>query len=154
MSGSRELAVLLYVCDDDRLLNMKKEDIPQDTGAFGKITKEVCYATDSEGHYTTELSKGWEVKNSANDAAWQDIEERIRAARERVLNKEVSPLFYYMELKLMDVKVLAGYTGFWGWQVRRHLKPGVFKKLSDERLRRYANVFEVPVEELKSMIPQ
>lgn len=133
---------------------MKKEDIPQDTGAFGKITKEVQYATDVEGHYTTGLSKGWEVKNSANDAAWQDIEERIRAAREKVLKGEASPLLYYMELKLMDVKVLAGYTGFWAWQVRRHLKPGVFKKLSDGRLRRYADVFEVPVEELKSMMSQ
>ena len=133
---------------------MKKEDIPQDTGAFGKITKEVQYATDGAGNYTTGLSKGWEVKNSANDAAWQDIGERVRSAREKVLKQEASPLLYFVELKLMDVKVLAGYTGFWVWQVRRHLRPAVFKKLSGKRLRRYAGVFEVPVEELKSMMPQ
>lgn len=133
---------------------MKKEDIPQDTGAFGKITKEVCYATDAEGHYTTELSKGWDVKNSANDAAWQDIEERVKTAKERVLKKEASPLLYFMELKLMDIKVLAGYTGFWAWQVRRHMRPAVFKKLSDRRLRRYAEVFEVRVEDLKSMMQE
>ncbi|HEV2479326.1 MAG TPA: hypothetical protein VGS79_06670 [Puia sp.] len=133
---------------------MKKEDIPQDTGAFGKITKEVCYATDAEGHYTTELSKGWDVKNSANDAAWQDIEERVKTAKARVLKKEASPLLYFMELKLMDIKVLAGYTGFWAWQVRRHLRPAVFNTLSDRRLARYAKVFEVGVEDLKNMIPQ
>ncbi|HWB92619.1 MAG TPA: hypothetical protein VG605_12235 [Puia sp.] len=133
---------------------MKKEDIPQDTGAFGKITKEVQYAIDAGGNYTTGLSKGWEVKNSANDAAWQDIEERVHAAREKVMKKEASPLLYFMELKLMDVKVLAGYTGFRAWRVRRHLRPDVFKKLSDRRLQRYAEVFEVPVEELKSMMPQ
>jgi hypothetical protein len=133
---------------------MKKEDIPQDTGAFGKITKEVQYATDAAGNYTTDLSKGWEVKNSANDAAWQDIEERVRIARERVLKKEASPLLYFMELKLMDVKVLAGYTGFYTWQVRRHMKPAVFKKLSDRRLQRYAEVFEVKVDDLKTMLPQ
>jgi hypothetical protein len=133
---------------------MKKEDIPQDTGAFGKITKEVCYATDAEGHYTTELSKGWEVKNSANDAAWQDIEERVRTAKERVLKKEVSPLLYFMELKLMDIKVLAGYTGFWAWQVRRHMRPNIFKTLSDRRLQRYAKVFEVGVDDLKNMLPR
>jgi hypothetical protein len=132
---------------------MKKEDIPQDTGAFGKITPEVQYATDAAGNYSTGLSKGWEVKNSANDAAWQDIEERVRMAKERVLKKEVSPLLYFMELKLMDIKVLAGYTGFWGWQVRRHMRPSVFKKLSDRRLRRYADVFEVQVDDLKNMIP-
>ena len=133
---------------------MKKEDIPQDTGAFGKITKEVCYATDAEGHYTTDLSNGWDVKNSANDAAWQDIEERVKTAKARVLKNEASPLLYFMELKLMDIKVLAGYTGFWPWQVRRHMRPEVFKNLSDRRLRRYAEVFEVRVEDLKNMIPQ
>ena len=133
---------------------MKKEDIPQDTGAFGKITKEVQYATDDAGNYSTGLSKGWEVKNSANDAAWQDIEERVRTAKERVLKKEASPLLYFMELKLMDIKVLAGYTGFWSWQVRRHMRTSVFKKLSDRRLRRYADVFEVQVDDLKNMIPE
>ena len=133
---------------------MKKEDIPQDTGAFGKITKEVQYATDEKGNYSTGLSQGWEVKNSANDAAWQDIEERVRIARERVSKNEASPLLYFMELKLMDIKVLAAYTGFWGWQVRRHMRPGIFKKLSNRRLRRYAEVFEVRVEDLKSMIPE
>lgn len=133
---------------------MKKEDIPQDTGAFGKITKEVCYATDGEGHYTTELSKGWEVKNSANDVAWQDIEERVRVAKERVLAGEVSPLLYFMELRLMDIKVLAGYTGLWAWQVRRHMRPAVFRKLSERRLQRYADVLEVGIADLKSMLPE
>jgi hypothetical protein len=50
---------------------MKKKDIPQDLGALGKITKEVCYAVDDTGRYTTELSQGWEVKTDALGAAWQ-----------------------------------------------------------------------------------
>src|ERR1700753_3910044 len=112
---------------------MKKEDIPQDTGAFGKITKEVQYVTDDKGNYSTGLSKGWEVKNSANDASWQDIEERVRVAKERVLKNEASPIVYFMELKLMDTKVLAGYAGFWPWQVRRHLRPSDLQQLSDRR---------------------
>jgi hypothetical protein len=132
---------------------MKKEEVPQDQGALGKITKEVCYATDKEGKYTTELSQGWDVKTSALDAAWQDIAERVEAARQKVLKNEVSPLLYFMELKLMDVKVVAAYSGFRRWQVRRHLRPAKFKKLSDQRLQRYAAVFEVSVNDLKSMIP-
>jgi len=124
---------------------MKKEEVPQDLGSLGKITKEVCYATDDSGKYTTELSQGWDVKAGALDVAWQNIEERIAAAREKVLRQEASPLLYFMELKLMDIGVLAGYTGFWKWQVRRHLRPGVFKKLSARKLRRYAEVFDVSV---------
>jgi hypothetical protein len=133
---------------------MKKEAVPQDQGALGKITKEVCYATDGEGKYTTQLSEGWDVKTSALDVAWQDIAERVAAAREKVSNKEASPLLYFMELKLMDIKVVAAYTGFWAWQIRRHLRPSVFQKLSDRRLQRYAEVFEVSVSDLKSMIPE
>jgi hypothetical protein len=124
---------------------MKKEEVPQDLGSLGKITKEVCYATDDSGKYTTELSQGWDVKAGALDVAWQDIEERIATAREKVLRREASPLLYFMELKLMDIGVLAGYTGFWKWQVRRHLRPGVFEKLSSRKLSRYAKVFEVSV---------
>ena len=130
---------------------MKKEEVPQDLGSLGKITKELCYATDDSGKYTTELSQGWEVKAGALDVAWQDIEERIAAAREKVLRQEASPLLYFMELKLMDIGVLAGYTGFWKWQVRRHLRPGVFKKLSARKLLRYAEVFDVSVNDFYTL---
>jgi hypothetical protein len=130
---------------------MNKEDVPQDLSSLGKITKEVCYATDASGKYTTELSKGWEVKMSALDVAWQDIGERVAAARAKVLKQEASPLLFFMELKLMDVGVLAAYTGFWKWQVRRHLRPAVFKKLSGRRLRRYAEVFDISIDDLNTL---
>ena len=133
---------------------MKKEEVPQDPGSLGKVTKEVCYATDESGKYTTELSQGWEVKTGALDVAWQDIAERVAAAREKVSRREASPLLYFMELKLMDIKVVAAYTGFWKWRIRRHLRPAVFRKLSDRTLQRYAEVFEVSVGDLKSMIQE
>jgi hypothetical protein len=130
---------------------MKKEDVPQDLGSLGKITKEVCYATDDTGKYTTELSRGWDVKITALDAAWQDIEQRMAAAKTKVLNNEASPLLFFMERGLMDVKILAGYSGFWSWQIRRHLTPSVFKNLSEKKLQRYAEVFNVSVDDLKNM---
>jgi hypothetical protein len=130
---------------------MKKKDIPQDLGPLSKITKEVCYAVDDTGKYTTELSQGWEVKTNALDAAWKDIEERVSAAKQKVNKKEASPLLYFMELRLMDVPIVAAYTGFWKWQVRRHMKPEVFERLSEKKLKKYAEIFEVSAEHLKSM---
>ena len=130
---------------------MKKDEVPQDTGSLGKVTKEVCYATDESGKYTTELSQGWDVKTGALDVAWQDIARRVEAAKEKVRQGTASPLLYFMELKLMDPGVLAGYTGFWQWQVRRHLRPAVFNKLPEQKLRRYAEVFEVSIADLKSL---
>ena len=130
---------------------MKKEEIPQDDGALNKLTKEVVYAVDSSGNYTTELSTGWEVKSTALDLAWHDIEQRIENARKKVLNNEASPILYFMELRLMDVGIMAAYTGFWKWTIKQHLKPAVFKKLSEKKLQQYADAFNVSVEELKTM---
>jgi hypothetical protein len=129
---------------------MKKEEIPQDAGALNSLTKELSYAVDEKGNYTTALSAGWEVKNTALDVAWTDVEKRINDAKQNVLKGEASPLLYYMELKLMDTSIVASYTGFWNWQVKRHLKPSVFKKLSEKKIKKYAEVFEISVDELKN----
>ena len=128
---------------------MKKQDIPQDPSALDKFTKEVCYAVDDSGRYVTGLSRGWEIKAEALGVTWQEIEERIEAAKEKIKRKEASPILYFMELRLMDLEIVAAYTGFWKWQIKRHLKPRVFEKLSERKLKKYAEVFEVSVEELK-----
>ncbi|HEY2581292.1 MAG TPA: hypothetical protein VGI43_05780 [Mucilaginibacter sp.] len=130
---------------------MKKENVPQDLSSLGKITKEVCYATDESGKYVTELSKGWEVKINALDVAWDDIEIRRARAKQQVLNNEASPLLYFMEYRLMDMGILSDYTGFWKWQIKRHLKPEIFKKLSDKKLKKYAQAFNVEIEDIKTM---
>jgi hypothetical protein len=130
---------------------MKKEEIPQDGGALTKLTKEVVYAVDNSGNYTTELSTGWEVKATALDVAWKDIEQRIENARQKVLNNEASPVLFFMELRLMDIGIVAAYTGFWKWTVKQHLKPAIFKKLSEQKLKKYAEAFNISVEELKTM---
>lgn len=128
---------------------MKKEDVPQDLSPLGKITKEVCYATDVSGKYSKELSQGWEVKITALDIAWGDIQVRMDAAKQKVLNNEASPLLFFMEKALMNISILAGYTGFWKFQIERHMKPAVFKKLSDKTLQRYADVFNISIVNLK-----
>lgn len=130
---------------------MKKEDVPQDLSSLGKITKEVCYATDGSGKYVTELSKGWDVKITALDVAWQEIEDRVEGARQKVLNNEASPLLFFMERRLMDIGIVAAYTGFWKWQIKKHLKPAGFNKLSEKKLKLYAEAFNVSVENLKTM---
>jgi hypothetical protein len=130
---------------------MKKEEIPQDDGALNKLTKEVVYAVDGSGKYSKELSTGWDVKTKALDLAWEDIEKRIEAARQKVLNNEASPVLYFLELRLMDMGILSAYTGFWKWTIKKHLKPAAFKNLSQQKLQQYADAFNVTVEELKTM---
>lgn len=130
---------------------MKKDEVPQDLGSLGKITKEVCYVTDEQGKYTTELSNGWDVKTNALDVTWDNIEHKVAAAKEKVLRNEASPILFFMEKNVMDIGILSDYTGFFKWQIKRHLQPKVFNQLSENKLIRYAKVFNVTVNELKTM---
>lgn len=133
---------------------MKQSEIPQDPSPLDKFTKEVCYAVDDTGQYTTGLSRGWQVKADALGITWQEAQARTINAREKVNNGEASPILFYMELNMMDLSIVAAYTGFWQWMVKRHLKPDVFKKLSDKKLRKYADLFDITVDELKKFSPQ
>ncbi|MDB5273882.1 MAG: hypothetical protein JWO58_2249 [Chitinophagaceae bacterium] len=130
---------------------MKKNELPQDPSVLDKFTKDLCYVVDESGNYTTGLSRGWEVKAAALDLAWDDIKERTEDARQRALKGDVSPLLFFMELKLMDLDTLAGYSGFWKWQIKRHMKPAVFNRLSEKKLKRYADIFEVSVSDFKNV---
>lgn len=129
---------------------MKKEDLPQDPGALDKFTREVCYVKNDDGKYETALSKGWDVKKQALDSAWEEVNERVEEARRAVANGEKSPVYYFMELRLMDLSVLSGYTGIFPFFIKRHFKPSVFKDLSERKLEKYARAFDITVSELKN----
>ncbi len=129
---------------------MKKSEVPQDSSSLESANiREMYYAVDENGEYTTELSTGWDPKKIALDNAIQDIKERTEAAKQKVLKNETSPIEYYMELNKMDVGILASYVGIWTWRVKRHFKPSVFKKLSAKTYQKYADIFDITVEQLK-----
>ncbi|WP_430817700.1 hypothetical protein [Carboxylicivirga sp. RSCT41] len=129
---------------------MKKEEIPQDKSTLENITKEMYYVKGNDGKYDTGLSKGWSVKAEALESAWDDIDVQVEEALAAVRNGEKSPVFYFMKKELMDEAILASYVGMMKFRVKRHFKPGVFKRLRQATLLKYARVFKISVEELKS----
>ena len=110
----------------------------------------MCYVKDEKGNYTTDLSIGWDVKKQALDNAWEDINERVIDAALLVKKGEKSPIYYFMELRLMDLPVLSGYTGFWQFTIKRHFKPSVFKNLNEKQLLTYSKAFDITIDELKN----
>lgn len=131
---------------------MKKEEVPQDKSNLESANfRELCYAIDENGEYTTANSTGWEPKTVALNNAIDEINKRIEDAKKRVLEGKTSPIEYYMELHKMDVGILASYVGLWQWRVKRHFKPSIFKKLKNYTLQKYAEVFEISVDELKTV---
>ncbi|WP_103863436.1 hypothetical protein [Aquimarina sp. I32.4] len=131
---------------------MKKSDVPQDNSSLKSGDfKELCYAVNDDGEYTTTNSSGWEPKTIALDNAIQEINERVEIAKNKVINNETSPVEYYMELHKMDISILSSYTSIWKWRIKRHFKPKVFQKLSTRTLQKYADVFEININQLKNI---
>lgn len=126
---------------------MKLKDVPQDQGMSGELS-EVCYAVDERGRYVIAPSRGWEPKTVANAQAWRDVEQRAQEALDRVRAGEASPLLFHMTRHQMSTGLLAGYVGLFRWRVRRHLTPKGWAKMALAHRRRYADLFDVPVEEL------
>lgn len=130
---------------------MKKEEVPQDEGNLSKSKmKELVYATDEKGNYTTALSTGWEPKTIALSNSIEEINERIATAKKQVKNGEASPIVYFMELHKMDIIILSSYVDMWNWRVKRHFNPKTFSGLNDKILKKYADAFSISIDELRN----
>lgn len=128
---------------------MKVDEVPQDKGFLikGKIS-DLNYAIDNNGKYTSRQSLGWQPKNEAMLLAWHIVHEKAENARQQILDGILSPIAFYMELNIMDVKILSSYTGISKWRIRRHLKMKNFRKLRPEYLEKYARAFNLNSTEL------
>lgn len=133
---------------------MKKSEVPQDPSDLANANfRELCYATDEQGNYVTEKSTGWEVKAAALSNAVERIRRRTEEAHQRMREGKASPIAYYMELNRMDVQVLAEHVGLWRWRVKRHFDPRRFGRLKEALLRKYADAFNITVQQLKNPDP-
>ena len=131
---------------------MKAKEVPQDDADMMRgIFREPVYSVDEKGNYTTVKSVGWDPKNEVMQQAWDNINEKIEAVRQKVLTGKLSPIAFYMEKQIMDTGLLAKYMELWRWKVKRHLKPKYFNRLSDDILQRYAEIFDLTSAELKNI---
>lgn len=128
---------------------MNINDVPQDQGMIDNPNlREICYAVDKNGRYVLTPSAGWEPKNIANDQAWELITEEVSAVLSKVRAGKLSPLAYHMARHQMSIGLLAKYVGVNRFCVWRHLKPSGFKRLAPDLRRRYADLFDLPVDAL------
>ncbi|WP_312921441.1 hypothetical protein [Empedobacter brevis] len=128
---------------------MKQSEVPQDKGHL-KNFNEVYYAIDEQGEFSQTLSTGWKAKNIVQSETLKILDERVERARQKVMQGEASPILYFMELKRMDWDILSNYVGIWKFFVKRHSKPTTFSKLKEATLKKYAEAFEISVDELKN----
>ena len=127
---------------------MDINEIPQDDSKIFRGQKKVIYATQN-GHYKTGTTTVGDTEAFVTEQAVEEFNQLTNEALDAVKRGEKSPLFYYMYRYRFDLQTLAQTTGFWQWQIKRHFKPSVFEKLSDNVLGKYAEVFGIKINELK-----
>ena len=128
---------------------MKIEDVPQDDNpTFKGYGTKAVYAVDERGRYTKTATSGWDVEEVVLRDVLEDFDALAADAKRRVLQGKTSPIEFFLYRRLMDLPSLARSMGLWQWQVRRHLKPKVFKKLSVARLQQYADLFRIDLSAL------
>ena len=130
---------------------MKKEQVPQDNSRTYAGHKKVIYATNTHGGYEKVESNGWEPEELATILAVDELERLTADARQRVRQGLCSPLAFYMYHCRYDLSSLAQTTGFYKWQIKRHLRLEIFSQLPKNKLDRYANAFGITVEKLKQL---
>jgi hypothetical protein len=114
-------------------------------------SRELLYTYDKDGHYQRTVGYHNESERVILQQAWDHFNERIEEARQRVLAGKASPIVYYMEKNLADPLNLSMMAGISLWRVKWHLKPGVFKRLKEKTLKKYADAFGISVEQLKKV---
>jgi hypothetical protein len=129
---------------------VKKEEVPQDQG-LQEGHPFIRYAVNENGEYEKVKSLGWSATNAASNFGFAYLNRRWHQAWEVASRGERSPLHYYMTLRMMEPSVVARYMGSWTWTVRRHLRPSVWARLSEEVLARYAALFKVRVEQMRGL---
>ena len=128
---------------------MKISEVPQDDVKALQGERKALYAVDEHGRYAQTTTRGWEVEEIVLHQVIDDFEEQARKAAFRVRHHETSPIEYFMHKNWMDPLTLAQAMGLYRWQVRRHFRPGVFRKLKDKTLMEYARIFRVSVDALR-----
>jgi len=118
---------------------------------FGQ-SKELFYYYQQDGSaYDKKVGFHPEYDAIILQQAWDLFQERIEAARKRVVAGEISPIVYYMEKNLLDPLNLAMMAGISIWRVKRHFKPRIFQRLNEKTLKKYATAFNINIEQLRKV---
>ncbi|TRZ75382.1 MAG: hypothetical protein D4R97_02545 [Bacteroidetes bacterium] len=116
--------------------------------AYGQH-RELLYSQYADGKFEMNIGYHGESDRIPLQQGWDMVNERIEVARLKVKAGEASPISYYMEKLMVTPLDLSLHSGIMVWRVKRHLKPKVFNRLSGKTLKKYAEAFNITIDQLK-----
>ncbi len=129
---------------------MLENEVPQEGNKTLGGVKKAMYATSEVGEYKIVESEGWSAEEIATTVAVDEFNSLKDEALTRLKRGEASPIEYLMYKNRMDLPTLSSIVKIFGWRVKRHFRADIFAKLDDKLLLKYANAFDISLEELKN----
>lgn len=128
---------------------MKEIEVPKEENKTLNGMQKVMYTKDSQGDFITE-NYGSNIEEFATKAAVDEYELLKEEALLNIKNGISSPICFFMYENRMDLPTLSSMVGMFAFRVKRHLQMKHFKKLNEKLLQKYAEVFNISIDELRN----
>ena len=111
----------------------------------------ILYVEKDDGNYGPIQTGSYITRNFLDDYELKrkHLEENLR---NKIQNKEVSPIYYYMVLEDLTISELAARVKLRKGKVKKHLEYGFYNSIKSELLNQYADVFNVSVDDLNILL--
>jgi hypothetical protein len=112
----------------------------------------ILYVEKEDGSYGPMQTGSYLTKNYLDDYELKrkHLEESLR---EEVKSGKYSPIHYFMVLEDLTLSELSARVRLRKGKVKKHLEPKHYQDLSDETLQAYADVFNIPVNQILELMP-
>ena len=127
---------------------MQIDQVPQDEENFYDGHRRAMYAKRTDGKYVQAPSSGWKVETFFTALALEALGDEYQTILKEARCGKLSPLAVHMAAKQMTPSLLAKHAGFFTFQVKRHLRPEIFRNLSEKKLLKYATSLNLTLIEL------
>jgi len=110
----------------------------------------ILYVEKENGQYGPIQTGSYISANYLDDYFYKrkNLEEALQS---KVIKGEISPIHYFMILEDLTLSELSSRVNIWKWKVKRHLRHGNFHHIKPPEMNRYATVFNVKEEDIRSM---
>jgi len=110
--------------------------------------QEIIYYAEKEDSSYGPVSSGAQLTANHLDDFIEKKRKLASDLRQQVINNEISPIYYYAVWLEMGEKDLATRAGISLRKLRKYYQPKYFIKMKVEKLKLFADVFDIPVANL------
>jgi hypothetical protein len=128
---------------------MKILEMDQDGNLVDANSKRVRYTMDKKGKVVEEYEEFTDYGVAVAENLSDIYKDRAERAKERMKNKQASPLEYLMYKAEIEIELVMALTGYSRRQVKKNMRPDAFETLDDDVLQRYAQAFLIDIDTIK-----